>query len=279
MPLQEARAPGGRGSGTGVDAAGLGTLKSTVKFFKYFKNKETLTQTEADNLLSDAVKDLVVAIGGIGASLILASFFDDDDFVGAYDPARFKYDELVGSTKGIVVRIGNKWVSLDYNIFAIPLVGILYAKKYGQDNVVDKLFSYAKGVGTQFVSNLPVISTFYETIKGADDRLPDDADFIETMRYFGKNFMKEVIGRVPGILQDIALIADDTKRDTTKLSDAFLAKLPFLSKLTPEKKNIFGETIKTEVGQAEGLYKVIAAFYQLFAGARIKEVIGDEVDK
>lgn len=258
----------------GTDISGLGVPKSAYKFFKLIKNKDILTKAEASDLTRSAIKDLTLSIGGLGMSFLMASMIDDDDFIGAYDPNRLKYDELRNSNSNSI-RVFGHWVSLDYNILAMPLIGILYAKKNGGDNMADQIIQYFVGVGTQ-VSTLPFFSSIPEMAQDIQRKLGEDTDRTDVLNYLMDAMINQISSRVPGIVQDITKISDENKRETQKLSDKFLSKVPFLSTFAPVKKNIFGEPIKTTTGMSDN--KFYGALLQILTGERIKISIDEDVN-
>lgn len=254
----------------GTDISGLGIPKSAYKYFKLQKNKSVLSASEAEDLVRGSIRDLTGAIGGIGSAMFMASFINDDEFISAYDPNRTKYDELRNSNSNSVKVFGH-WVSLDYNILAVPLVGILYAKKYGGENTAEQLVQYAYGIGSQ-ISKAPIISTLYDTSLDISRKFGAGADKEDLTKYLGSVFVDQIASRIPSVLQDIAQLSDNSKRDITKASDKFLAKIPGLSKLAPEKKDMLGDVIKTEVGNADTeSTKFLAGVLQIMTGARVRK--------
>lgn len=254
----------------GTDISGLGIPKSVYKFIKYKKNKSILTQGESEKLFASSIRDLVGSVGGIGGALIMASMIDDDDFIGAYDPSRLKYDELKNGNSNSI-RIFGHWVSTDYNILATPLIGVLYAKKYGKDNMADMVYQYSKGVANQTLK-APVISTFAEMSTDFSRKFGENSDKQDAYKYLADTLVGQLSSRIPGFFQDITQLIDDKKRDTTKYRDKFLSKIPILSKKSPEKMDILGDVIETELGGANTeAEKIIAGFFQIMAGARVKK--------
>jgi len=263
----------------GLDVSGLGGMKGTAKLIKYARTRKLLETKEATALLRNAFRDLTNTGLGLGGAFLLTSAFDKDDFIGAYDPQRVKYEELRNGNFN-ALRIGGKWVSLDYfGPVAMPLVGMLYAKKYGDGNKGKMLIEYVKGIGNQ-ATKAPFVSSIYEMYSDVMEKGKPGKG--ELGKYIADVFTNQIASRVPGILQDIAKITDSELRDTTKNIDKILAKIPLLSKYSPEKKDMFGEVMKTETGMADDpVSKFMAAVSQIAFGARVKteksEAVKNEV--
>jgi len=257
----------------GLDISGLGFLKGTVKLVKYFKTKK-LDEKIAKQYLLGALKDGSKAGAGLSTAYLLSLAIDKDNFMGAYDPERSKWEQLRNSNYN-AIKIGDKWVSMDYlGPLGSPLVAMLSAKKYGNDSFVDTIGGYLKGAASQ-ITRIPFatsIAELYGSYKEATD--VEKQKFLPVMQ---KMFMDQVASRTPGILSDIAKMTDTQIRDTSTGKfgkfgfnpDPIVAKIPWVANSLPEKRNIIGEDIKTEKMAKEDQF-MLGLFSTIAAGARIK---------
>lgn len=266
----------------GLDASGAGFLKSTVKFIRYFKAKK-LDTSKAQTFLTDALQDASKAGVGLIASFLLAEAIGEDNFIGAYDPRRVKYEQLRNSNFN-AVKIGDRWISLDYfGVLATPLVAILAAKQARKDkqNSALTFANYLKGVAYQGLK-LPFMTSFYEMIE--EYKTASSVDKKKFLPVVSKIFNEQIASRIPGILGDIARLTDDAIRDTSKgifsfkgiTLDPIVAKIPFVARHLPEKKNMLAETLKPETKINSF---IVGAFTILLAGARIKTEVSSPAGK
>lgn len=237
---------------TGMDYAGGGFYKAL---------KETVKAARTGNLgdkgyRQQLSRNLVRAGFGLVAALLIAWQLDDDDFVGAYDPQRKQIEELRNSNTNSV-RIGGKWISVDwFGPLAIPLSGMMYARKYG-NTPGEKVFQYTKGVGSVF-AKLPGVSDvadFFSSHAKTNQKLADVAKD-------AANFtISELTTRlIPSIISDVAKAIDKKERDTSGGTfDKTKAKIPGLRETLPVKNNIFGEPLSSE-----------AAWSDILFGSRVK---------
>ena len=226
---------------TGLDYGGFGVLKAfkdTVQSTRKgtLKDKQYL-QTTARNLTRSG-------FGLIGA-MILASVLDDDDFIGAWDPARQQFEELRNSNNNSI-RIWGKWISTDWlGPFMIPVTGMMYARKYGRTGP-EQAAQYFKGVASG-VEQLPVIEYVTGIVKDAErsKRQTPGETAGETQDYI----LSELSSRlIPSIVGDVARATDPYERKAGKGTESVQAKIPGLRQRLPIKRNIFGEDIRAEGG-------------------------------
>lgn len=238
---------------TGMDYAGLGALKAAYKTVNAIRSGDLGDKKVFQGIMRDLVRS---GLGIVGAIMISLNF-DDDDFVGAYDPSRAQIEALRGSQYN-AIRIGNKWISMDwFGPLSIPLTAIMYARKYA-DTPAEGIFQYGKGT-LSGVKELPGIETFidfakteaYKKNQTLEEMTGETRDFI----------MSEAFSRlVPSIVSDIAKATDVKDRETSGSTMAQLInKVPGLRYTLPEKKDIFGETVKGEPAWSDILF-----------GARVK---------
>lgn len=253
-----------------LDYAGKGAIKSLVDVVKMMRNKN-FTREGIRKASSDIVKSGL----GYGGALAIASQINEDDFVGAYDPARKQIEALRNSNSNSI-RIGNKWISLDwFGPLGAPLAGIMYAKKYGGESKSGKVIAYGKGLGRQLtrVPGVEEINDIYDSLSKKDK----EVDLGNVGKELQKTAFDQVYGRLmPSIVGDIAKATDEYERKATTTIEKIQSKLPIARGYLPVKKDIFGEDIKTE-----------PAWSTIAFGARVKtnketemvKKINDLVDK
>jgi hypothetical protein len=238
---------------TGMDYAGAGIPKAMYKLYKAVKSGELGNK----QVIQSITKDLVRSGLGITGAIMLTSQLKDEDFVGAYDPARYQIEQLRGSNYN-AIRIGNKWISADWlGPLSIPVTAMMYARKYGEKGWGERIFQYGKGVGSGIL-NLPVISDIYDYVKSNAFKQNQSLEEMTgaTVDYLSSQVYSRI---VPSFMSDLAKSFDDKERKATNWFESIEAKIPGLRQTLPEKKNIFGETIKGEPAWSDILF-----------GARIK---------
>lgn len=254
----------------GVDASGvllpIDTLLRAGKVIKGIRDGETLSEATL-NAFEGYTRKLVRAGLGSTIAFIIASLFDPDDFIGEY-PVSAKEQELLELQNATTnsVKIGNKWVSLDYfGAVGTPLVAMLYAKKYGKDTG-SAMYSYYLGAGRQLakVPGLEVGKDVFETLnrtkfEGAkavkDQAMKSAVDFVR--------------GRtIPAFVYDIAKATDRYERqvDKEKPLQSVQSSIPGLRQGLPRKMTVLGKDIETE-----------SPMSVLLLGSRVKTVSDDPV--
>lgn len=238
----------------GLDVSGVSALramKDTVSAYKKGTLKDPV-------FLHKISRDLTRMGLGLTAAIILAMQLDDDDFMGAYDPARYQLDKLKNANYN-AIRIGNKWISTDWlGPLAIPVTAIMYARKYGQGgSAADKGVQYVRGVGSGFFQS-PGVEGIINLAK-KDDLKGMKAK--EAMSQFGNWLTGAIYSRlVPGISGDLAKAIDTGPQREAKTGlQSVQSKIPGLRNQLPAKTNIFGE----EMG-GEGFIT------DIFFGGRVK---------
>lgn len=225
---------------TGMDYAGMGIPKALVKTVRAFRSGDLGNK----QVLQSITRDLVRSGVGIVGAMVIANQLKDDDFVGAYDPARAQIETLRNSQYN-AIRLGNKWISTDWlGPLAIPVTSMMYARKYGQKGWPERVFQYSKGVGSG-VLNLPVVSDIYDTIKGVAFKKDQTLNEMSgsTFDYLTSQIYSRL---VPSFLSDLAKATDSKERKATTGLQSIQAKIPGLRQGLPEKRNIFGEELKSE---------------------------------
>lgn len=237
---------------TGMDYAGMGVPKALVDTYKAYKtgklgNKQYRQRT-ARNLVRSGL--------GLTAAVMLAAMFDDDDFVGAYDPARAQIEQLRGSNYN-AFRVGGKWISTDWlGPLAVPFTAIMYGRKYS-DTTPEGIFQYGKGVLSQ-VKNLPGISDTYDYVRG--QVFAKNQSFEEMAGSTWDYILSQAYTRlIPSFVSDVAKATDSKERVAKGTIQVIKNKIPGLRQTLPERKDIFGDTVRGE-----------PAWSDIFFGARVK---------
>jgi len=186
---------------------------------------------------------------GITVAFILSSMFKPEDFIGEY-PTTEKERELLKlkNASENSIRIGNKWISLDYfGALSAPFVGIMYAKKYGK-NPLDKILRYAQGSLIQ-ASRIPGFRQFYDIYGMLEDLNPAKTS-PEELKQSALKFVVDFFRArtIPAIISDFGKGTDKYIRDVEKndVMGLLLQSIPEVRKLYPEKLNIFGEKVEGE---------------------------------
>lgn len=233
---------------TSMDYAGMGIPRSIIRTVKAWRAGELGSK----EYTKKTMRDIVRAGLGFTMAAIIAAGLSDDDFMGAYDPARAQIEQLRNSNTNSI-RIGNKWISTDWlGPLSTAVNGILYARKYG-DSKGDKAFQYSKGV-TSTVLKLPGIADVADYFKkrayGKDNQTLSDATSATGDYVSGELFSR----LVPSILSDIAKATDRFERKTGTKIDTIKSKIPGLRETLPVKTDIFGEDMKGESAVSDILF-------------------------
>lgn len=256
----------------GLDASGLGIVRGAGELASLMKNYKLLTEIQRKKQLGNALRLSMRTGFGVGGAIALAAFIPEDNFVGAYDPNRVKYEQLRNSTFN-AIRIGNKWYSLDYaSGFAAPLVAVLYARKYGDGNPAKMLMQYAVGMADQ-TTNIPFVGSLKDIGVQMNQKVnPDDPNAAQkTMEAIYDIFNNQITSRVPGLVNNVAKLFDSTEKEATGFIETLQSKIPVLRNKLDSKQDMFGQDILTESGMNKtGVDKYIAGLTQILAGARIK---------
>jgi hypothetical protein len=234
----------------GLDYSGvllpIDTIVRTKNMIKEIKNGETVT--EASKRAFDGVARTWIRAGlGMALAHLVGSLFDPEDFIGEY-PVSQKERELLKARNATTnsLKIGNKWVSLDYfGALGAPLVGYLYAKKYGA-TMPNKVFNYYVGVLKQ-ASKLPGLELTADIWEKVDKMKFNTLG--DNMKEVAKSALDFVSSRtIPGFLYDIAKATDKYERETNKdkIVTSIQNKIPGLRQMLPRKTTVFGQEIETE---------------------------------
>ena len=259
--------------GAGLNMSGIGLpVDATYRMFKVLqdiKNGEGFTESmksEYAGFWRTAVQ------AGIGITLahIISSLFEPDDFIGEY-PVTEKERQLLALKNATTnsVRIGDKWVSLDYfGSIGAALTGMLYAKKYGND-LPSSVYQYAKGTIAQ-ASKLPGFENMTDIIdylnELSDRSSRTISDEVRDMTTYAIGFVQSRL--TPGILYDISKMTDTSERknDPEDILSRVKMAIPGFRQELPEKKTVYGETVATE-----------PAWSILMFGSRVKTAANSEL--
>lgn len=232
---------------TGMDYAGMGVPKALIKTVRAIRSGEIGSREYFQGISRDLVRSGL----GITAAVIITSQLSNDDFVGAYDPARAQIEALRNSNTNSV-NIGGKWISTDwFGPLAVPITAMMYARKYGKTGG-EKTFQYATGVLSAAL-NIPGVADIYDTVRtqaykqnqSLEEMSGSTLDYVTTEAYSRL---------VPSFFSDVAKAIDPNVRQGGKGLQGIEAKIPFLSQTLPEKLDIFGQPIIGEGAVSDILF-------------------------
>lgn len=233
--------------GFSLDAGGLGAIRAIYNLPGAISEMKAGNPTSMRNVARDMSRTGL----GLLVSFILSSLIDPEDFIGKY-PTSVKEQELLklGNARENSIKIGDKWVSLDYfGFLGAPLVGFLYAKKYPGESMTESMYSYGSGVATQSV-NIPGFDQIKDIVDSASRLKPEEG---KTLTEIGSEALQGAIDfvrarAIPGIVYDIAKGIDASERevDWKNPLDKIKAGIPGLRQTLPEKLDVFGDVIKGE---------------------------------
>lgn len=263
----------------GVEYAGGGIAVGTQKYLQTIKDNQDLARSnpiktfkaimEAEPIIAEAIARSFVRAGlGMTFAFLFAMSFDPEDFWGPYPKGLTEGKEKdwyrLQNATASSVRLGDKWVSLDYlGPIGSPVLGLLYSKKYGQENLLDGLLNYMRGGGSQLLST-PAVEDVVGTYDSFQDFMNPRGDSPEEVAMAGVQGLIDFVRArtIPGILNDIAKTVDPYERDTYDPTNPFtkvMSTIPGLRQQLPIKETIFGQKVETEDTQ-------------LIFGARVKTV-------
>lgn len=242
--------------GLGIDyTMGAYTLKDINTVINDFQNGK-ITDTTRRTLQKTGRNAIGVLI-----AIALSSLIDDEDYIPDYALLSPSERNLIKAKNGVFnsIRIGDKWVSLDYfGPFAMPLAAVLNAKR--EKELTNKVFNYFKGAGIQALK-VPVIGDLKDVLEEAGRATNQDAEKNAQMAING--VIDFVSSRsIPALLSDVAKITDGYERDTGKSAlNRAMTRIPVIREQLPAKVNYAtGRAVETE-----------NALSVLLAGARVKE--------
>jgi len=232
-------------AGATAEMGGLGLVTGLVGL------KQALTDIKSGDMAAAEVSIRKIVASGLGFTLayLLVGLFDPDDFIGSY-PINAKERQLMNE-KGALpnsIKIGDKWVSVDYfGPLAAPIIGMMYARKYQGKDLVGMVGMYFTGAKVA-LSNFPAL----EEISSLTKYLSEGEEIKFDPDRFKRDFIPSAVEflrarTVPAIVSDFAKMTDQYERDT--YGDALgkvKASIPFVRQTLPEKKDVFGEPVRTQ---------------------------------
>lgn len=224
---------------TGMDYAGAGLVKGIIKTAKAVKEGNVGSKEHIQSMTRDMVRSGI----GLTGAYIIASQLTDEDFVGAYDPKRAQIESLRNSNYN-AIRVGDKWISTDWlGPLAVPLTAIMYSRRLG-DTYAERKFQYTKNA-LKAALEIPGVKDIYDTVKSQSYQKNQTLEEMTgaTSEYLTSQIYSRLI---PSLFTDIAKAIDPYARQSGKGFEKVIAKIPFLSKTLPVKKDIFGEPVKGE---------------------------------
>lgn len=262
----------------GADYTGLGFIKGAKPAFgvgKAFIKGQKVDREAMRSAFSNFARSGI----GMTAGYIMASQFNVEDFMGAYDPGRIKIDQLSNTAYNAILLdtpIGKRWVNVDYlGPLANPFVAFMYSKKYGKAG-------YIGGGTSQFLNQLPFVEA-KGVFEGFDVLTnPDSTNKIARLfKTVKKNVGDTLSSRlIPGVMYDLARATDEVQRDTYQKQfvvdtpffemdfDKFINKIPYFRKDLPIKHDALGRV----------MYESSPIESMLF-GARVRTARMDEITK
>lgn len=252
--------------GASLEYAGVNmTAKLALGITKTIKGVLGREPFDKDNF-AGTQKAFIRAGLGFTFAYAISQMIKPQDFIGAYptSPTERKLIELRNATPNSI-KVGNRWVSLDYLANnGAAILGLLYAKKYGGNTPLDYLFRYSQG-SSNLLQNLPgmtEIANVYKYLNTPPNQKTDAGTFAQTE---AKTVLGQLTARIiPGLVSDIAKMTDQYQRsvDKSSVTGAIESNIPGGRRVRqglPIKTNLFGEPLKTEPAAAT-----------LFFGSRVK---------
>lgn len=220
---------------------GFGSLYTLYKVNEIIKNPRSEVSKRA---IKSAYRN---GLGLLLATLI-ASMFEPDDYIPEFDNATQKDRDLAKAKNAPFnsIKIGNKWVSLDYfGILGIPLVGIMNARK-GR-NLIEGITGYVKS-GIAQGMKIPGIKEGLAIWDSLSRTAAYSTTPKKAFEMVSNALLDQVRARtVPAIVNDVAKVMDKYERDTSgSVLDKVQASIPFLRERLPERYTISGKPLETE---------------------------------
>lgn len=224
-----------------LDVSGVTMPVKIINVLKTW-DKGEVSKEALEELLDTAIE----AGLGITTAVILGNMIKPEDFIGAY-PQNKAERELIRSGNATTnsIRIGDKWISLDYfGVLSAPLLAVLYAKNGGSPfQVVQGALSPIAGT-----PGVEEIKKFFSDITDAVN--PESGlSSQDLQKGFKKSVSDFLLSRaIPGFVTDLAKAVDKNQRepDYGDISQTIMSKIPFATKKLPIKENIFGDDLMNE---------------------------------
>lgn len=235
---------------------GFGSLYTLYHVQDIIKNPQSET---AQIAIRAAVRNGL----GIALAALLYSMLDPDDYFSEFDTLNPKEKDRMKALNAMPnsIKIGNRWVSLDYfGQLAIPLVGMLEAKRN------NGLRSYIQSGFTQ-AAKIPGIKETKQLIDSMSEYARYDLPAEKIVQMMAGTVLDQArVMTIPAIVNDIAKMTDDYERDALGgVVDKFMASIPGLRQKLPERYGLQG-VIRTE-----------PALSTLLFGSRVKTGTEDKL--
>lgn len=235
----------------GLDYSGVTvTAKMATGIVKTLNDVAHLREFDKGNF-ADVTKYMVKAGLGLTFAYTISSMIKPEDFIGQYPSGQPSQQELLALRNGTTnaIRVGGKWISLDYlGVLGAPILGFLYAKKYGSTNPLDNAFRYGQGVKST-LANFPGVQPIIDAANYIKTVPSQDKGVDKAIVDVGKTALSNLTSRIiPGISNDLAKMTDPYQRSTDKnnIFSKIQNQIPVLREGLPIKNDIFGTPVKTE---------------------------------
>ena len=164
-------------------ATGIGIARSLYKINKASKLEGVARSTQ----IQEGVSSLVKFLGIMGSAVLLATYLDDDDYVGPYDSITYKELKLA-QAKGAgtsAIRIGGKWIPLRFfPLINIPLAAIMTARQ-NKTKGGTALGGYMSGI-TGAILETPGFKQVKDTILGKLEDITKSKDILDSVGLDGE---------------------------------------------------------------------------------------------
>lgn len=225
---------------------------------------------KGDQVVTQEMSRQVIRAGlGLTIASIIAMLLDDDEYMPDYTIADAKQKEATRLSNATYnsIRIGDKWVSLDYfGVLGVVIAGVMGARQ--KETTTEQGVAFVQNALSQ-ARRAPILSTFADVLKWFDENKKYQKTADEMFGEIVGNMVNFGYSRsVPMIISDIAKAIDDKERynDYKSFMDDVYMKIPFKRETLPPKFNDLGQIIPTE-----------KAFWAIMAGARVKSANDDKV--
>lgn len=257
---------------TPANVVAIGAEYSAGALYGLLHWKTILSDVKSGNLSDTSRNAIQYAVrNGLGAMLaaMLAYAFEPDDYVPEYEALTPSERNMYQAKNAVYnsVKIGNKYVSLDYfGPLGVPLAGMLSARRE-QAKGENAIKGYVAGAGYQAFTKTPGVKETKELYENTSRYLGQSAD--KTLADLWDASAQYVMSRtIPSIVNDMAKVLDDVERDTNRqIANVAKQKIPGLRNTLPERYNMLtGKPIPTE-----------SAASTLLFGSRVKTAADNAV--
>lgn len=257
---------------TPANVVAIGAEYSAGALYGLLHWKTILSDVKSGNLSDTSRNAIQYAVrNGLGAMLaaMLAYAFEPDDYVPEYEALTPSERNMYQAKNAVYnsVKIGNKYVSLDYfGPLGVPLAGMLSARRE-QAKGENAIKGYVAGAGYQAFTKTPGVKETKELYENTSRYLGQSAD--KTLADLWDASAQYVMSRtIPSIVNDMAKVLDDVERDTNRqIANVAKQKIPGLRNTLPERYNtLTGKPIPTE-----------SAASTLLFGSRVKTAADNAV--